>query len=298
MRTVEVKGSLNDVANNVSNEAKFVPLSGTRAQLGESPVWSSFYQAVWWVDITGRRLFQTKLTGETQEWATPEMPGFVQVIGDDVFVGMQTGIFRFDPVLAQFDRRVALLAPNQRFNDACTDTHGRIWAGTMDIDNQRANGTLYLFDPAHRSLLSKSEGFRTINGLAWDERQGRLFFSDSHPEVQTVWTWDVTESGRISGQALFARFHDLNGRPDGAALDREGNYWIAGVGGGAIYRFTPDGSAVTQYNVPVQSPTKPAIIDAPDHAMVLTSFDDGGTGGRLVIWPDAPVHPIQESNIL
>ena len=298
MRTVEAIGRLDEVVNNVSTEAKFVPLSGTRAQLGESPVWSVFYQAVWWVDITGRRLFQTKLTGETQEWETPEMPGFVQVIGEDVFVGMQTGIFRFDPVAEQFEKRVALLAPNQRFNDACCDTHGRIWAGTMDIENQRANGTLYLFDPAHRTLLSKFEGFRTINGLAWDNPNARLFFSDSHPEVQTVWTCDVTKSGRMSERVPFARFHDLNGRPDGAALDRDGNYWIAGVGGGAIYRFTPNGAAVTQFNVPVQSPTKPAIVDTSDHPMVLTSFDDGGTGGRLVIWPDAPARPIQESNIL
>lgn len=274
--------------------ASFVPLSEIRAQLGESPVWSKVHNAVWWVDITGRKLLRTDLIGETQEWATPEMAGFVQCLGEDIFVGMQSGIFRFNPTTAHFEKRVALLAPNQRFNDACTDSRGRIWAGTMDIDNQRANGTLYQFDPVYRTLLSKFEGFRTINGLAWDAANGRLFFSDSHRDVQTVWTCNVTDSGRMSERAVFARFHDLNGRPDGATLDAEGHYWIAGVGGGAIYRFTPDGAAVTQYNVPVQSPTKPAFVSAPEHAMVLTSFKDPDDGGRLAIWRAPPADPIQE----
>ena len=271
--------------------APFVPLTDARAQLGESPVWSHAHNAVWWVDIMGRRLLKTELTGATKEWPTPEIPGFVQCLGEEVLVGMQSGIFRFDPVTAQFEKRVTLLAPNQRFNDACTDAQGRIWAGTMDIDNQRANGTLYLFDPTYRTLLSKAEGFRTINGLAWDETGGRLFFSDSHPDVQTVWACKVAPNGQMSKREVFARFDDLDGRPDGAALDDEGFYWIAGVGGGALYRFAPDGTAVTQYRVPVLSPTKPAI--EPTGAMVLTSFADEGDGGRLCLWKEPPAIPIR-----
>lgn len=272
--------------------APFVPLANVRAQLGESPVWSHVHNAVWWIDINGRKLLRTELTGATQEWPTPEIPGFVQCLGRDVLVGMQSGIFQFNPSTAQFEKRVTLLAPNQRFNDACTDAQGRIWAGTMDIDNQRANGTLYLFDPTYRTLLSKAEGFRTINGLAWDETGGRLFFSDSHPDVQTVWTCKVAPNGQMSERAVFARFNNLDGRPDGAALDAEGHYWIAGVGGGALYRFAPNGMAVTKYHVPVQSPTKPALVGSLDMVMVLTSFDDGEEGGRLALWQHPPITQI------
>lgn len=268
----------------------FVPLTETRAQLGESPVWSHAHNAIWWVDIIGRKLLCTELTGATQIWPTPEIPGFVQCLGEEVLVGMQSGIFRFDPTTAQFEKRVTLLAPNQRFNDACTDTQGRIWAGTMDIDNQQANGTLYLFDPTYRTLVSKFEGFRTINGLAWDLANGRLFLSDSHHDVQTVWTCKVDLNGRVSERTVFARFDDLDGRPDGAALDAEGRYWIAGVGGGALYRFAPNGASVTKYDVPVKSPTKPAFVDTSPEAMILTSFEDEMDGGRLGIWHN----PVQE----
>ncbi|SFS51779.1 Sugar lactone lactonase YvrE [Sulfitobacter marinus] len=265
-------------------DALFVPLTQTRAKLGESPVWSDAHDAIWWVDIQGHKVLRTTLAGETQAWTTPEMPGFVQCIGRDVFIGMQSGIFVFDDQAATFHKVAPLYLENQRFNDACTDAQGRIWAGTMDIDNQHANGVLYLFDPAALTLTSKAEGSRTINGLAWDNRNQRLFFSDSHPSIQTVWTVKINQHDTMSPRTVFARFDDLSGRPDGAAIDAKGRYWIAGVGGGAIYCFEPDGTLGTKYNVPFQSPTKPAFVPPDNHAMVLTSFTDNGDDGKLGIY--------------
>ena len=56
----------------------------------------------------------------------------------------------------------------------------------MDLDNKRGTGVLYLFNPEQPPLIPKLGGFRTINGLAWDDANNRLFISDSHPTVQTV----------------------------------------------------------------------------------------------------------------
>lgn len=278
-------------------KAPFTPLSDARARLGESPVWSARHKAVWWVDILGRKLLRTTLQGSTQQWNTPEIPGFVQCPGNAVVVGMQSGIFRFDVSSHKFEKIVALDARGQRFNDACTDVQGRIWAGTMDLDNQRDNGVLYLFDPVRRTLSPKLDGFRTVNGLAWDEARNCLFVSDSHPSVQTVWTCRFGREGQAEERTVFARFDDLDGRPDGAMLDRRGHYWIAGVGGGALYRFSPEGTDVAHYQVPLKSPTKPALIDTPEPAMVLTSLEDDLDGGRLAIWLDPPLGPDKEGPV-
>ena len=113
--------------------ADFVPLSDARAQLGESPVWSSVHQAVWWVDIIGRKLLQTMLTGATESWNTPEIPGFVQCLGSTVYVGMQSGIYHFDAATGKYAKVASLEAEVQRFNEASQDSQGRIWAGTMDL---------------------------------------------------------------------------------------------------------------------------------------------------------------------
>lgn len=284
---------LDDTAARITS-ARFVPLSEARALLGESPVWSSVHQAIWWVDITGCKLLRTTLAGVTQFWDTPEMPGFVQCLGDAVFVGMQSGIFRFDASGPRFEKCVDLDAQGQRFNDACTDGQGRIWAGTMDMDNQRANGVLYLFDPDRRTLVPKIDGFRTINGLAWDDTNQRLFVSDSHVSIQTVWTCPVDPEGQIGDRTEFARFHEFDGRPDGAVLDQTGHYWIAGVGGGRLYHFSPGGAVEACYKVPLESPTKPALIETQATAMVLTSFKDDSEGGRLAIWRNPPLDPVQE----
>ncbi len=277
-------------------QAQFEPLSDTRALHGESPVWSFAHQAIWWVDVAGRKLLRTTMAGQTKFWDTPEIPGFVQCLSGDVMVGMQSGIFRFDLSTSQYIRIVHLNAPGQRFNDACTDAMGRIWAGTMDIDNQRDDGVLYLFDPTSRTLTTKIDGFRTINGLAWDDARNRLYVSDSHPSVQTVWTCEVGSKGGLGPRRDFASFHNLQGRPDGAALDHSGQYWIAGVGGGSLYRFSPCGQWISCFSVPPNSPTKPAFPDAKDTAMVLTSFEDDTDGGRLSIWRNPPLGRGQENH--
>ncbi len=265
------------IARDRARTAHFVPLGEACASLGESPAWCPGARAIWWIDIDGRRLMRTDLTGATQIWDTPEIPGCVQPGPDGApIVGMQTGMFRFDPATGAFAMIAPLRAEGVRFNDACTGANGRIWAGTMDLDNRRPVGTLYALDPGG-GLEEQATGFLTINGLAWDAARRRLFVSDSHETVQTLWT--MAPGG---DRAVFARFHDLPGRPDGAALDANGDYWIAGVGGAEIYRFSPDGALAERIAAPVSSPTKLLIVAA---GMALTSRIDDGDGGRLMLWP-------------
>ncbi len=270
-----------------------MPLSTERAILGESPAWSATEQAVWWVDITGHRVFRTTLDGRTDAFDTPEHPGFVQPVGGVVYVGMQSGLFRLDSARKRFDLIAPLRAEGVRFNDACTGANGRIWAGTMCLENARRVGVLYLFEPETGALTPKLEGFRTINGLAWDAGRNRLFLSDSNPAVQTAWTCPVSPAGALGPRAEFARFHDLEGRPDGAMIDALGAYWIAGIDGGVIYRFAPDGTLNARFAVDMAKPTKPAQVDTPGGpAIVLTSFGDDGIGGRLCLWRDPPLGAI------
>lgn len=267
----------------ITSEAAFEPLSDFRAKHGESPLWSDRDTSVWWVDVVGRKLLRTSQDGGTTAWPTPEIPGFVQQTADGrLFVGMQSGIFLFSPATGEFTRHVFLAQDGVRFNDACIDARGSIWAGTMDVDNLHDNGVLYHFDPSGTELVPVCDGLRTINGLAWDGERNRLYMSDSHPSVQTVWTLEIT-GGRLKfgKRNRFVTFHDLAGRPDGAAIDRAGNYWVAGVGGGELYRFAPDGQLTGIYRVPVASPTKIAFGPGENPVMVLTSFADGGNGGKL-----------------
>lgn len=262
----------------------FSPLGGVVADLGESPVWRAEDGAVWWVDVEGLRLMRSGPDGLTRTWFTPAAPGFVQLSAEGApLVGMGTGLFLFDERAGRFAPLAAVDAPGRRMNDACVDAAGRLWFGTMDVENLRPNGALYVMGPdaAPRRV---AEGFRTINGLAWDAARERLFVSDSHASVRTLWTLDPETGGR----AVFARFDALPGRPDGAAMDADGHCWIACVGGAELIRFAPDGRIAARIPTPMPQPTKPAFAGADLGRMVLTSRRGPGGGGRLHAWEVGP----------
>lgn len=256
------------------------PLSDQVALLGESPVYSPFDNAVWWVDIEGRKLLRTGLSGATTSWTTPEIPGFVQIARDGrAVVGMERGIYGFDPKSGVFTLILPCPQSGTRFNDCCTDQSGTLWAGTMDLANTLPVGVLYRIGP-DGPPEAVMDGFITINGLAVDDTRGRLYVSDSHPSVQTVWVCDLVD-GRPVNRRVLASFHDLPGRPDGALLDRDGGYWIAAIGGGQLASFAPDGTPGPVLPLPFASPTKPAFAGPDGALLVVTSRADDRHDGRL-----------------
>jgi sugar lactone lactonase YvrE len=291
---VDTKGQKDPMAGmGIETALAFTPLSTVTAELGESPLWSAAEGAVWWVDIPGKRLHRTSLAnGATRSWATPEQIGFVALTTNGVVAGMESGLFAFDPQNGQFERVWRLPDEGVRFNDATTDPAGRLWAGTIDIDNVRAAGKLYRIDP-DLTVTTILTGMRIPNGLAVDAARGRLYVSDSHPDLQSVWAMDLDiRSGAAGERRVFAGFRELAGRPDGAALDMDGNYWIAGVGGGEIYVFTPEGGLAATIPTPMDGPTKLAFGDG---RVFLTSKSGAGDGGKLIAAPSsvrgAPVPP-------
>jgi len=262
----------------------FAALPPARAELGESPVWSPAENCLWWVDITGKRLFRTDAaSGETHIWPTPEEAGcVVPMAGGGVAVGMETGLYRFDSPSEQFSLVCALGEPGIRFNDAATDSAGRLWAGTMDIHNRSPIGKLVRIDP-DGTLTVMQTGLRTPNGLALDALGGRLYFSDSHADIQTIWTrlFDPATGG-LGPRRVFARTDDLKGRPDGACLDEDGNYWIAAVGGGVIHVFAPDATRLAEIPTPTLDPTKPAFA-GPDLGVLYLTSKTGPDGGGILV---------------
>jgi sugar lactone lactonase YvrE len=202
------------------------------------------------------------------------MVGCIVVSRDQTIVaGMQSGVFelresgRFSPIGAPGG-----LAATHRFNDCTTDPAGRLLIGTMALSPAgEPSGKLYSFDGRMWQLLA--EGFRTINGLAVSQDGSTLFVSDSHPAVRTVWVrnYDVA-TGRLGSVRRTIHFPDRLGRPDGAAIDAEGGYWVAGNDGWAVHRFDANGDIDRSIAVPFQKPSKPAFGGPGLSAMYVTSI--------------------------
>lgn len=247
-----------------------------RAEVGESPVWDPVAGALWWVDVWARRVIRSRPDrDEHRIFRMPEMVGAVVPTPAGAVVGLETGLFTLELGTGEW----ALLStpPNHpashRFNDAVVDPRGRLIISTMLKSQLGAepSGMLLSYSKGEWRLLS--DGFWTANGLAFSPDGRTLYVSDSHPYVQTIWTHDYEPStGALGARREFANLHALEGRPDGAAVDREGGYWIAGVSGGCVYRYAPDGRLIETIAAPVENPTKVAFGGADLRTAYVTSM--------------------------
>lgn len=255
-----------------------------RNTVGESPVWRAGEQALYWVDIPARTLCRWQAsTGAVTTWLAPEMLGCVAPgAGVGQWVGaMETGVFalqtRADGVLqASLLAGVRHAQPGMRFNDGRCDRQGRFWAGTMVMDMGLAApaGAVYRLDAG--GLTPVVSGLITPNGMAFSPDGRTLYLSDSHPSVQTIWAFDYdTATGTPTRRRVFVDMNAHPGRPDGAAVDEDGCYWICANDAGLVHRFTPEGRLDRSLAVPVKKPAMCAFGGAALDTLYVTSIRPG-----------------------
>ena len=254
---------------------------------GESPVWHAAEQALYWVDIPARALNRWHASEGHAQWHADEMIACIAPRADAPgawIAGMESGLFSLQPqadgtLAATSLAHVEHAVPAMRFNDGRCDRQGRFWAGTMHMDmpGAYAVGGLYRY-AAGRGLTGPIQrGLITQNGLAWSPSGDRMYLSDSHPTVQAIWAFDYdTDTGTPSNRRLFVDMKPLPGRPDGAAMDVDGCYWICGNDAGLVHRFTPDGRLDRSLEVPVKKPAMCAFGGPALDTLFVTSIRPGG----------------------
>ncbi len=253
---------------------------------GESPVWHGAEQALYWVDIPGRTVSRwSPATGQATQWTCSEMPAcLAATAAPGVWLaGMESGLFLLSlqadgEAVGALQKPVDHAAPGMRFNDGRCDRQGRFLAGTMVMNMAlcRRSGALYSYQ--NNSDLQKLLGdLVTPNGLAFSPDGRTMYLSDSHPSVQQIWAFDYdTASGTPSNRRLFVDMNPLPGRPDGAAVDADGCYWICGNDAGLVHRFTPAGVLDRSLAVPVKKPAMCAFGGAHLDTLFVTSIRPEG----------------------
>lgn len=256
-------------------------ISESRDQVGESPVWSVAEQALYWVDIEGgliRRLDWAHRTALS--WRLPERVGCIALSAQGgVVAAMETGVFAVQ-LMAEGAVRLSCLATvqhplvNMRFNDGRCDAMGRFWVSTMCMDMSLAApvGALYCLDESGLGQ-PRVDGLITPNGIAFSADGETAYLSDSHPSVQKIWAFDfAAPAGEWSHRRLFADMTNLPGRPDGAAVDVHGCYWICGNDASVVHCFSPQGELLRSLAVPVPKPSMCAFGGPQLDQLLVTSI--------------------------
>ena len=279
-------------------------------ELGESPFWHAAEGRLYWLDIPGRQLQRLHLpSGAVERWAMPSEPGCMAPAlragrPDGLVVALRSGIYR----AREWGGELRLIVPapydpaTTRFNDGKADPLGRFWAGTLYEPRHPALAQLWALDcrgPAP-ALDCKADGVTTANGLAWSPDARTLYWTDTPSHTIRAWDWDA-DSNTLSRPRVFASWPakpahwqpglpdngGYAGRPDGAAVDVQGNYYVAMYEGAQVLKLSPDGRTLAQWSLPAQCPTMPCLGGEDLQTLFVTTARHGRPAAELQAFPDS-----------
>jgi sugar lactone lactonase YvrE len=266
------------------------------ALLGESPFWHPDEERLYYCDIAGHevRVFDPPSGRLERHRFETEVCACAPAAGGGLALALRSALVFFDP--ANGARRDLAAAPydarHERFNDGKCDSAGRFWCGTL-LEPRAPCASLYCLDAG--VLSRKAGGITVSNGLGWSPDARTMYWADT--AAHTLYALDFNiAGGEISNRRVFAQFarrapgaglDDYGGRPDGAAVDVEGNVWLAMYEGARLVQLAPDGSLVREVRLPVRCPTMSCFGGADLKTLYVATARHNRPAGELAREPRA-----------
>jgi gluconolactonase len=160
------------------------------------------------------------------------------------------------------------------WNDLCTDSRGRVYAGALrfavfDRDAAPVPGECWRVD-GEGGASALFGGLVHANGIALSPDERAIYASDTRRGVVVV--HDLLPDG------LAARRREIKvegpGAPDGLACDEAGCVWVAIAGGGRVDRYTPEGRRDRSLEVPASVVTSLCFAGDDRRDLVVVSADN------------------------
>ena len=275
-------------------------------ELGESPFWSEDEGRLYWVDIAGRAALRADLAnGATERWPLPAEPGCMapaRTAGAACgwVLALRDGIYRAQHWGGALQRiaRLPYDPAHERANDGKCDPLGRFWVGTRDERPGGGHAAMYCIDARHgpAQVTRMWGGAGTLNGLGWSPDQSTLYSADTPTHRVEARDWDGEPNTIGSARALhqFAPKPPgwqpgggvpYGGRPDGAAVDVQGNYWCALYEGGRVLQLSPLGEVLRSIATPVVCPTMVCLGGPEGRTLFVTTARNGRPSDELARTP-------------
>jgi len=272
--------------------AELVTINGA-AQYPEGPI--ADQNGIYYAEMGAGQVMRWNGTQNRRVWSNPACgPTSVARYGADLIVLCHRvgALVRISPSgeLLQVVDRDRNGRPFVTPNASVADGKGGVYfssSGSFSPTAPAEGAVLYL-DPARR-LSRLVEGIHYANGVTLTADGGTLYVSE-HLERQVL-AFDVAQDGSLSGKRVFVRLDDLEDRdpawgwevgPDGLAVDREGNLYIAEYGAGHLLIVGPDALLKATIDVPEAYVTAPAL--SPDETRLYITapaslYDPTEAGG-------------------
>lgn len=236
-----------------------------RDAVGESLVWHPEENALYWVDIGGRRIHRLEPgSGRHELWSSPEIVTSIGLRADGGFiVGLRREVCLWRPD-GPFESLVAIEPDllDNRLNEGRVAPDGSFWVGTMQ-DNlhedgspkamDRSTGAIYRIDPDGRASPLTPREYGIANTMCWTD-DGTFVFADTLANEIYLFDYDAAAPALSRRRTIISGFG--RGLPDGSCLDDRGTLWNCRVAGGAaVANFSLDGALLGTVELPATWPT-------------------------------------------
>lgn len=276
----------------------------TAFELGESPFWHPQEQMLYWVDIPGKKILRTaSASGWFESWDMPTEPGCIAPAqSGGLVIALRHGVFRARQWGGALEHIVTLDYDTLtvRANDGKCDALGRFWVGTIDEPKANRAAKLYSIDCRGGRVPEvecKAGDALTGNGLAWSPEGTTVYWSDTPTHTVHAWDYDL-DTNAMAAHRIFQQFESkpsgwdfaqtaYQGRPDGAAVDVQGNYYAAMFEGRRICKLAPDGTLLAEYPTPAQCPTMPCFGGNDLKTLYVTTARHGRSAQELAVFPQS-----------
>lgn len=252
---------------------------GDAMLVGEGPLWHAGEQTLYWVDIDGFAVHRLHIeSGEHHKFPMASEPSaLARSEQGGLVVALRAGFMH----LNTGDGTLTAIAPapfdtaTTRFNDGKVDAAGRFWVGTIYEPRDRQAAEMFVLE---RGEIRKawSGGMMNSNGLGFSPDSRTMYHADTAAHRVSRYAYDLA-TGTQSDQRILKQFDtdkasaNYGGRPDGAAVDSEGNYWVAMFEGGRILKLSPEGGELDEIRLPVRCPTMVAFGGGDLKTLYITS---------------------------
>jgi sugar lactone lactonase YvrE len=235
----------------------------TKSQLGEGAFWNHKTQELYWVDIEGMQLhIYSPQTKTNRSLEMPSRIGTVvpSAVNAKAVVALQDGIYNIDihsgdlELVSEIERDI----PSNRFNDGKCDPSGRLWVGSMALDQKQYEANLYMVTENGEATLKK-DSVTISNGIVWTKDKSTMYYIDTPTLEIKAYDYDDA-TGAISNERVAVTVNESLGFPDGMTIDANDMLWVALWNGNAVVNYNPkSGKQLSKVEVPAHNVTSCAF---------------------------------------
>jgi sugar lactone lactonase YvrE len=261
-------------------EFKAAPVLDANAVLGEGSLWNWRGQQLHWVDINGSSVHTFDPSSQTD--TSIDTGGFVSTVvrrrpskGGGLIVALKLSIAHINESSGQIQKIVDIPEPaSNRLNDGKCDAQGRLWVGSMNLEEREHAAALYMVD-ADLSVHKKLSDVSLSNGIIWSRDNRTMYYIDTARNAIDAFDFDL-QSGNIENRRSLVN-NSWGGHFDGMTIDDADNLFVAIWGGARVLKLSSStGELLATIHVPGALNVTSCAFGGPElNHLFITSSGEG-----------------------